>query len=61
MLRSSVNCGLFNFSGLFELLEKVIVKTIYANRFRSVQRSNRAMSWNALDISMALFPVLPVL
>lgn len=28
MLRSSVNCGLLNFSGLFELLEKVIVKTI---------------------------------
>ena len=28
VLRSNVNCGLFNFSGLFELLEKLIVKTI---------------------------------
>ena len=31
----------------------------YANRFRSVKRSNPAMSWNAWDISTALFPVLP--
>ena len=30
----------------------------YLNRFRSVKRSNRAMSWNAWDISTALFPVL---
>ena len=32
----------------------------YLNRFRSVKRSNRAMSWNAWDISTALFPVLRV-
>ena len=28
------------------------------NRFRSVKRSNRVMSWNTWDISTALFPVL---
>ena len=32
----------------------------YLNRFRSVKRSNCAMSWNACDISMALFQVLQV-
>ena len=32
----------------------------YLNRFRSVKHSNRAMSWNAWDISMALSPVLHV-
>ena len=29
----------------------------YKNRFRSVKRSNYAMSWNAWDISTTLFPV----
>ena len=32
----------------------------YLNRFISVKHLNRAMSWNAWDISMALFPVLRV-
>ena len=32
----------------------------YLNRFRIVKLSNCAMSWNALDILTALFPVLPV-
>ena len=32
----------------------------YLNRFRSVNRSNHAMSWNACNISMALFQVLQV-
>ena len=32
----------------------------YLNRFRSVKRSNRVMSWNACDISMVLFRVLQV-
>jgi len=32
----------------------------YSNRFSSVKRSNRAMSWNACDISTAMFPVLCV-
>ena len=32
----------------------------YLNRIRSVKRSNRAMSWNACDISKALFQVLQV-
>ena len=30
------------------------------SRFRSVKRSNRAMSWNAWDIATTLFPVLRV-
>ena len=33
----------------------------YLNTFRSVKCSNRAMSWNACDFSMTLFPVLRVL
>ena len=32
----------------------------YLNRFRSVKHSNRAMLWNAWDISTALFTVLHV-
>ena len=34
--------------------------TTHLNRFRSVKRSNRLMSWNAWDISTVLFPVLHV-
>ena len=34
--------------------------TAHLNRFRSVKRSNRLMSWNAWDISTVLFPVLRV-
>ena len=30
----------------------------YLNRFRSVKHSNSAMSWNAWDISTALFPCI---
>ena len=32
----------------------------HLNRFRSMKRSNLAISWNAWDISTALFPVLHV-